>query len=176
MYIMESGYIQVYTGDGKGKTTAAMGVIIRAIAEGFKVYFGQFMKIGEYNEIKSLRKLGENNLTIEQYGFGGELSHIDENEYKKAAQDGLKKAYSAVKSGKYDLIVLDEINVAEHFEYISTDDVLSLIDLKPKNCELILTGRYANPQIIKRADLVTEMKEIKHYYTKGVPARKGIEM
>lgn len=173
---MEKGYIQVYTGNGKGKTTASMGVILRSLGAGFNVYFGQFLKVGEFNEIKSLKKLGGENLTIEQYGCGGELSHIDEEAYKKAAQEGLKKAFAAVTSGKYNLIVLDEINVALNFKYIELNDVLKLIDSKSDSCELILTGRNADEKVLERADLVTEMREIKHYYNAGVPARCGIEM
>ncbi len=172
---MKKGYIQIYTGNGKGKTTASMGVMIRSISAGYRVYFGQFLKLGEYNEIKSLRKLGGDMITIEQYGCGGELSHTHEDMYKKAAQEGFKKAYEAVKSGMYDVVVLDEINVAAHFKYISVDDVLNLIKAKPQTCELILTGRYADERIVESADLVTEMKEIKHYYSMGVPARDGIE-
>lgn len=172
---MKQGYIQIYTGKGKGKTTASMGVIIRSLAAGYRVYFGQFLKRGEYNEIKSLKKLGGDMITIEQYGYGGELSHIDEDMYKKAAQEGLKKAFDVVKSGLYDLIVLDEINVAAHFKYIDVEDVLKLISSRPQTCELILTGRYADERVMEKADLVTEMKNIKHYYEKGVPARDGIE-
>lgn len=172
---MKKGYFQVYTGNGKGKTTSSLGVALRSIGAGYKVYIGQFMKNGDYSEIKALKSLGGDNLKIEQYGHGGELSNKDNEAYIHAAHEGLKKAYSALTSGEYDLVILDETNVAIHCGYLELDDVLSLIDKRPENTELIITGRYAKPEILEKADLVTEMKEIKHYYQQGVPARKGIE-
>lgn len=170
------GYIQVYTGNGKGKTTAALGLIFRALGAGFRIYIGQFMKGTEYSELNTAKKFSDM-LTWERFGderFICKTGKIDEKA-KEMAQEGLKKAVGVMESGEYDIVILDEINVAMYFNLISVEDVLKLMDKKPKNTELILTGRYVPEEIIERADLVTEMKEIKHYYQKGVLARKGIE-
>ncbi|MEG2022427.1 MAG: cob(I)yrinic acid a,c-diamide adenosyltransferase [Oscillospiraceae bacterium] len=171
---MKNGYVQVYTGDGKGKTTAALGLILRAAGAGFKIYLGQFMKNSETSEILALKKLGAD-ITIEEYGTGDELTQSNINADKHAAQKGYEKACAAITSGKYDLVVLDEINVAESLGYLSEAEVLGLINAKPSHTELVLTGRNASQSVIDAADLVTQMQEIKHYYTKGVKARKGIE-
>ncbi|MEG1477708.1 MAG: cob(I)yrinic acid a,c-diamide adenosyltransferase [Oscillospiraceae bacterium] len=171
---MKNGYVQVYTGDGKGKTTAALGLILRAAGAGFKIYLGQFMKNSETSEIVALKKLGAD-ITIEEYGTGNELTQRDINADKQAAQKGFEKACNAITSEKYDLVVLDEINVAESLGYLSETEVLGLINAKPSHTELVLTGRNASQSVIDAADLVTQMQEIKHYYTKGVKARKGIE-
>lgn len=172
---MQNGYIQVYTGNGKGKTTAAFGVALRAVGAGYKVYIGQFMKSGEYSERKAFREFGEDRIKMEQYGQGQELSHIDEEAYAKAAREGMEKAVEALKCNEYDVIILDELNVALHFGYVQLSEVLELISLKSPETELIITGRYACQEVMEKADLVTEMKEVKHYYNKGVQARKGIE-
>ena len=173
---LEQGFIQVYTGNGKGKTTAAIGQAVRAAGYGLKTYFVMFMKEFPYNEIKSLEKL-KDSITIVQVGK-------DDFVYKKtppSAEEKLKikETLSAAKtkmlSGEYDLIVLDEIFVSIFFGLIGKQDVLSFIDTKPANVELIMTGRYCPQEIIYRVDLVTEMKEVKHYYEKGILARKGIE-
>ncbi|MEG2404680.1 MAG: cob(I)yrinic acid a,c-diamide adenosyltransferase [Oscillospiraceae bacterium] len=171
---MKNGFVQVYTGDGKGKTTAALGLILRAVGAGFKIYLGQFMKNSETSEILALKKLGAD-ITIEEYGTGEELTQRDINADKQAAQKGYEKACAAITSGKYDLVVLDEINVAESLGYLSEAEVLGLINAKQSHTELVLTGRNASQSVIDAADLVTQMQEIKHYYTKGVKARKGIE-
>lgn len=172
---MESGYIQVYTGNGKGKTTASFGVALRSVGAGYQVYIGQFMKNGDYSEIKAFEQLHAENLTVEQYGHGGELSHIEKEQYERAVKEGFMRATEVVESGAYDLIILDEINVAVYLNYIALEDVLALMKKKKPTTELILTGRYASPEVMELADLVTEMTEVKHYYKNGVPARVGIE-
>ncbi|MFA5089460.1 MAG: cob(I)yrinic acid a,c-diamide adenosyltransferase [Candidatus Omnitrophota bacterium] len=165
--------IQVYTGDGKGKTTAALGLALRASGAGLKIYFGQFLKKGCYSEIKAL--LGFKSITLEQFGRGcfvkGPLSPKD---FQLAAK-GLKKAKKAVSCGKYDMIILDEINVAVSLGLIKACEVVSLIRSTPKKTELILTGRNAHHAVIKSADLVSHIKDVKHYYRYNRKARRGLE-
>ncbi len=167
------GYVHVYTGNGKGKTTAAFGLAMRAAGRGKKVCIIQFMKPDNgYGEQISARKLG-----IEVYAFGTN-KFVNKNnpsdEDIALAQNALKLAKSKINEG-YDLVILDELNVAVDFNLVSLDNVLDLISQLPKNTELVITGRYAKKDLIERADLVTEMKEIKHYFRKGVLAREGIE-
>jgi len=170
------GYIQVYTGDGKGKTTAALGLALRAAGYKHKVYIGQFLKGQEYGELLSAKKLSPY-VTIEQFGRKGFI-HVtkdpDEEDIKRAKR-GLKKCLEAMLSRKYRIIILDEINVAVDLNLITEEEVHEFLDKRPEDVEIILTGRYAPPSFLKRADLVTEMKEKKHYYKKGVKAREGIE-
>ena len=170
------GYIQVYTGNGKGKTTAALGLALRAAGHGFKTYFGQFLKGQDYGELSAIQKLSPL-ITIEQFGRKGFI-HVTENPDKEdidRAQQGLRKCTKMMKSLKYSIIVLDEINVAVHFNLFTEKEIHDFLDEKPEDIEVILTGRYAPESFIDRADLVTEMKEIKHYYKKGIQARLGIE-
>lgn len=169
------GYIQIYTGNCKGKTTASLGLTLRALGAGFSVYYGQFMKDGECSAIKALtEKFPE--LEYASYGKTGFMRkgkpRMGDPEM---AQEGLIEAKAALSTGKYDLVVLDELCVTLFMELVSLEDVLSLIDIRPAHTELVLTGRYAHPDLIERADLVTEMTEIKHYFTQGIPARLGIE-
>jgi cob(I)alamin adenosyltransferase len=170
------GYIQVYTGNGKGKTTAALGLALRAAGHGLKTYFGQFLKGQDYGELSAIQKLSSF-ITIEQFGRKGFI-HVTENPDKEdieRAQKGLEKCTKIMKSRKYHIIILDEINVAVHFNLFSEKEIHDFLDKKPGDMEVILTGRYAPESFIKRADLVTEMKEIKHYYHEGIQARQGIE-
>ncbi|MGB5157736.1 cob(I)yrinic acid a,c-diamide adenosyltransferase [Desulfobacterium sp. N47] len=166
------GYVQVYTGDGKGKTTAALGLSLRAAGSGLKVYIAQFIKMGDYSEIKALAKFSDL-ITVEQFGLGRFIKGKPSQEDIEAAHNGIAKVKSLI--GKYDIIVLEEANVAAACGVISVEDILELISLKPDNVELVITGRGADPRVIEKAGLVTEMKEIKHYYQKGVQARVGIE-
>jgi cob(I)alamin adenosyltransferase len=170
------GYIQVYTGNGKGKSTAAIGQAVRAAGYNLKSYIVQFMKEFPYNELNSLQKLNEW-IQIEQFGgddfvYKKQLPGIEEI---RKAKTGLDSAREKMLSGKFDLIILDEVNVAIYFKLIETQEVVEFIKQKPENVELILTGRYCPDEIGNLADLVTEMKEIKHYYQKGVKTRRGIE-
>jgi len=170
---LKQGYVQVYTGNGKGKTTAAIGLSVRAAGAGLKVFFLQFMKGKPTSEMKSLKKLGI------EFFQGGRPEFIigkPKKEDREAAKKTLELAKEKVSSGKYDIVVLDEINVAVYFDLISESDVLDLISLKSEGTEVILTGRYATPKIKDMANLVTEMREVKHYYTEGVEQRIGIEL
>jgi len=171
--MLEKGYIQVYTGNGKGKTTAALGITLRASCAGNKVFIGQFMKGQDYSELKAPEYLP--NLEMEQFGdvhfVSGEPSETDIINAKK----GLKRMSDILTSKDYDLVIFDEVNTALFFKILTVEEVLSVMDLKPEGTEVILTGRYAPREIIDRADLVTEMREIKHYYNIGVDARSGIE-
>jgi len=174
---LSKGYVQIYTGDGKGKTAAALGQALRAAGSGLKTFIVQFMKNYPYGEIRSLRFLSDW-ITIEQYGddiFVQERKlpgDIDIN----IAKEGLQKARKEMISGKYDIVILDEICVALYYNLIKLDEIFHLLLDKPEHVELILTGRYWPKELLEKADLVTEMKEIKHYYQKGVSARKGIEL
>lgn len=168
------GYTQVYTGDGKGKTTAALGLAVRAAGAGLKVFIAQFIKMGDYSEIKALRRFSDL-ITVEQYGLGRFTNGKPSPEDINAAQEGLKRVKSVMRSEEYKIIILEEANVAAMLGLIAVQDILGLIVNKPENTELIITGRGAAPRIIDNADLVTEMKNIKHYYKRGVRARLGIE-
>jgi cob(I)alamin adenosyltransferase len=168
------GYIQVYTGNGKGKTTAAFGLALRAAGAGLKVYIAQFVKGMKYSELDALEKLS-GSITIKQYGRDCFIFREPEKEDIQAAREGLQEVKEIMRSGEYQVIVLDEANIATYYNLFSVDDLLDFIKVKPEEVELVITGRKADPRIIERADLVTEMKEIKHYYQKGVEARRGIE-
>ena len=170
---LKKGYIQVYTGSGKGKTTAALGLALRALGASLKVYIGQFIKDGNYSEVKTLRKL--RNIKIEQFGRGCFIKGKPKEKDIICAKKGLETIKKIISKRLYDIIILDEINIAQHFKLISTEDVINVLKNKPNNTEIILTGRYAPKKILNRADLITDMKEIKHYYKKGVKARRGIE-
>ncbi len=171
---LKKGYVQVYTGTGKGKTTAAIGLAVRAAGCGMKVFIAQFLKGMRYSEIKCLEMLKQN-ITLKQYGLRCFIREEPGKEDIQAARKGLAEARKVIVSGVYDLVILDEITIAEYFGLLSTEDIIGLIDSKPAHVEIVLTGRKTSQKIIDRADLVTEMREIKHYYNKGVPARKGIE-
>lgn len=171
---MEQGKVQVYTGDGKGKTTAAVGLAVRAAGNGLNVYFGQFMKHGETGELEAFRALG-GRVSAEQFGTGDELSAPDPLRDAQAACDGLARTIKAMNSGNYDVVVLDEANVADSLGYFEPGALLDAIREKPEGVELVVTGRGASDEVVAAADLVTEMREVKHYYHDGVPARRGIE-
>jgi len=174
--MMEKGLIQVYTGNGKGKTTAALGLALRAAGHGLKTLMIQFMKGNiQYGELESAKMLSPF-LTIQQMGRETFVSKTNPDPVDiEWAKRGLALAKEAMLSGTYDILILDEINVAVDFNLISLSEVLQLLGSKPASMELVLTGRYASPEIIEKADLVTEMVERKHHYQKGVKARKGIE-
>ncbi len=171
---MKKGFVQVYTGDGKGKTTAAIGLSVRAAGAGLKVFIAQFIKAGDYSEIKALKKFSDH-ITIRQFGQGRFIRGKPADEDITAAQKGLDAVKSAVLSGEYDVVVIEEGNVAVTCGLLSVRDLLDIIAMKPERVEIVITGRGAEPSVIEKADLVTEMKEIKHYYQKGVQARVGIE-
>lgn len=169
----ERGYVQVYTGDGKGKTTAALGLALRAAGAGLRVFIGQFAKGMKYSELNALERFPE--IEVRRYGRGCFIYREPEPADVEAAQAGLAEARAELASGHWDIVILDEANIATHFELISVEDLLAVIEEKPEGVELVITGRRADPRVIEAADLVTEMREVKHYYADGVPCRKGIE-
>lgn len=171
---MKQGYVHLYTGNGKGKTTAAFGLALRASGAGLKVYIGQFIKGKVYHE-SLVSNNNFPNITVEQYGAGCFILKDPTEKDKIAAIKGLEKMGKIIAEGKYELVIMDEVNIALYFNLISLEDLLEIISNKPTHVELILTGRYAPKELIDHADLVTEMKEIKHYYQQGIEARKGIE-
>jgi len=172
---LQKGLVQVYTGEGKGKTSAAFGLALRAIGRGLKVYIIQFIKGGfDYGELYIVDKLP--NIELKAFGRGKFVTEKPpRKEDIKHAEDALQLAEKVVESGEYDVVILDEINVALNLNLIKIEGVLELLKNKPKHVELVLTGRYATKEIIEVADLVTEMREIKHPYNKGFQAREGIE-
>ncbi len=177
--MLKHGYIQIYTGDGKGKTTASLGLALRAIGHGWKVLIIQFTK-GEHNtnyygEIMSASKLMPN-LEVEQFGLDRVVySHNINIEDYKESRRGWQFAKEALASGKYQLIILDELNICVDLGMIKIAEVKEALLNKPENLEVVLTGRRAHPELIAMAHLVTEMQPVKHYFDMGVMARQGIE-
>jgi cob(I)alamin adenosyltransferase len=172
---MHQGLIQVYTGNGKGKTTAALGLALRAAGSGLKTLVIQFMKGQKYGELEAVKKLAPL-ITIEQMGLDT-FVHITKlnPQDREMALKGLARAQMAMATCEVDILILDEITVALYYKLLQIEEVLDLLDKKPLEMELILTGRYAPPSIIARADLVTRMQCVKHYFQRGVQAREGIE-
>ena len=169
-------YFQIYTGNGKGKTTAALGLALRAMGHGFRTYIGQFMKGQVCGELKACSALAPS-ITIEQYGnkrFSGN-ENAPKGKDLRMAKVGLEKATKALLSCKYDIVVLDEIITAHSFHLITLEEMLDIAAVKPTGVELVFTGRNAPPELIEKADLVTEMKDVKHYFQRGIKARRGIE-
>lgn len=171
---LEKGFIHVYTGNGKGKTTAAIGLGIRATGEGLKVYMIQFMKGRRYSEIDALDHI--QNFTVVQFGRDEFVSKENPEQIDiDLARKGFEQAKKIINKGEHDVVILDEINVAVDYNLIPLNDVLQLLEEKPKKVELILTGRYASPEVVKQADIVSEILEIKHPYQNGIESRKGID-
>lgn len=168
----ERGYVHVYTGDGKGKTTAALGLVVRALGAGMSVCVVQFIKNMEYHELRTLRKLG---VPVRQFGCGCFLLEEPTDEDRAIAGRGLDYVRKLFAEDGLDLLVLDEINVAQQLGLLEPADVLDVVRSKPEGLELVCTGRGAPPELCDAADLVTEMNNIKHYYDSGVLARDGIE-
>jgi cob(I)alamin adenosyltransferase len=171
---MVKGLIQVYTGDGKGKTTAALGLALRAAGRNMKVLIVQFMKKWDYGELHSAKLIS--NITLKTFGtkefvYKGKVKKIDYEEAKKAFSFGIE----GMQSGDYDIVIFDELNMALYYELLDLKEVVEKLKEKPDNVEVVITGRRAPQEIIEIADLVTEMKEVKHPYQKGVEARRGIE-
>lgn len=171
---MRRGYIQVYTGSGKGKTTAALGLALRAAGAGLRVCIIQFIKKRTCSEHKALERY-QDHITIKQCGQGFILKRKASSADIKAAVEGIEEVKKVVRSGSVDLLILDEANIAVSRGLISRDDLLEVMEMKPRDMELVITGRYADNEIMAKADLVTEMREVKHYAHKGVKARRGIE-
>jgi cob(I)alamin adenosyltransferase len=172
---MRKGYIQVYTGNGKGKTTAALGLALRAAGAGLRVFIAQFIKKRKCSEHEIIRSRLADLVTVRQFGKGLILKRSTTPTDTKAAQKGLVEIRKAIASNEYDVVILDEANVAVHYNLISLADLIDIMEKKPENMELVITGRYADKKVVEKADLVTEMKEIRHYRDKGTRARRGIE-
>jgi len=168
------GYVQVYTGNGKGKTTAALGLALRATGAGKKVFIAQFIKGRTYSEITAINNYLPA-VTIKQYGMGCFIVNKPCLEDIEAAKKGLEHVSEVIASGEYDLIVLDEACIAIYYELFTVEELIRAISRKKDKTEIIITGRYAHQKLLDFADLVTEMIEIKHYFKSGVEARKGIE-
>jgi cob(I)alamin adenosyltransferase len=171
---MEQGLVQIYTGNGKGKTTAALGLSLRAAGRGLKVFIAQFVKGMYYGELKALECFAPQ-ITLKQYGRKCFIRDEPEEEDVRLARAGWREVQDILKKEKCDLLILDELGIALHYRLISLEEVQELIRSKPKGVELVLTGRKMPEALFEQADLVTEMREIKHYYNVGVQAREGIE-
>lgn len=170
---MKKSYVHVYTGNGKGKTTAAIGLAIRAAMSGKNVYIGQFIKGMKYNECKVVEYIP--NIIIEQLGRECFINREPQEEDILAAKEAWRKCKQILNSREYSLVILDEITIAFYYNLVDVKDVVDAIKNRNKQIEVVITGRYAPEEIIEMADLVTEMKEIKHYYTQGVLSRDGID-
>ncbi|MGE5401418.1 MAG: cob(I)yrinic acid a,c-diamide adenosyltransferase [Ignavibacteriales bacterium] len=173
---LKKGFIQIYTGNGKGKTTAALGQALRASGSGLKSLIIQFMKNFPYGEIAAIKHYGEH-ISIEQYGDDSFVfkKQPPEEHDKLTARKALERARAALLSGEYDIVILDEVCVSIYFGLFQAKDVIPLLEIKPDDVELILTGRYCPEELLNKADLITEMKEVRHYFQKGITSRKGIE-
>jgi cob(I)alamin adenosyltransferase len=168
------GYVHVYTGEGKGKTTAAFGLALRAAGAGLHVFIAQFVKGMHYSELSALERFSDL-ITVKQYGRECFICREPTEEHIRGARVGLEEVRKIILSGNYNLVILDEATIATYYHLFSVDDLLELIRIRPESVELVITGRYADPRIVDKADLVTEMIEVKHYYCQGVGARVGIE-
>ncbi len=167
------GMVHVYTGNGKGKTTAALGLALRAVGAGKKVFIAQFVKGMKYSELNSLAKI--DNIDVKQYGLDCFIVKEPKEEDIEAARKGLEESAEILKNSEYDIVILDEANIAVYFELFSIEELIEIIENRNESIEVIITGRYADPMLIDFADLVTEMREVKHYYLQGIEARTGIE-
>ena len=170
----DKGYIHVYTGNGKGKTTAAMGLALRAVGAGKKVYIAQYAKGMHYSELDSIAKYLPQ-ITLKQYGLGCFIFNAPQQEDIDAANHGLKEVEDIISGSEYDVIIMDEANIAVFYNLFTAEKLIEVLNKRNPKTEIIITGRYASDEIVEYADLVTEMKEIKHYYQQGVVARVGIE-
>ena len=169
----DKGYIHIYTGNGKGKSTAAFGLALRALCAGKKVYIGQFVKSMKYNETKVENLF--NTVLIEQLGRGCFIQEDPEQVDIDMAKNALKRCTEIMQSGEYDLVILDEVTIAIYYKLFTSQDLIKAIQSRDSSVEVVLTGRYASQDLIDLADLVTDMQEVKHYYTQGVLSRDGID-
>jgi cob(I)alamin adenosyltransferase len=175
---LKKGCVQVYTGNGKGKTTAAVGLAVRAAGDGFKVYMVQFLKSSQTGELESAKKL-EPNFQIFRFekrrGFFWTLNDEEKEELKKEVQQAYEFCFKALKEKQCNILIMDEIMGAISNNLVTKEQIVELLEARPENIEVILTGRNVPQEIADRADLITEMKEVKHYFSQGIPAREGIE-
>jgi len=173
MSSLEKGYIHIYTGNGKGKTTASFGLALRAAMFGKKVYIGQFVKGMAYEETKCTSYIP--GITIEQFGTECFINREPEEEDIIRAKKGLEKCRQSLSNGEYDVVIMDEVTIAVFYKLLSDEDIISVLKEKAEQVEVVLTGRYASEKLIAIADLVSEIKEVKHYYSEGVLSRPGID-
>lgn len=167
------GYIHLYTGNGKGKTTAALGLALRAVGAGKKVFIAQFVKGMHYSELDVLGRLPE--IEIRQFGLDCFIKEKPTDKDVEAAHKGFNEVTEVITSNKADMVIMDEVCIALHYHLFELEELISLLKMKPPGMEVILTGRYAPVELFEHADLITEMREIRHYYNRGIEARKGIE-
>lgn len=170
---MDKGYFHVYTGDGKGKSTAAFGLALRALCAGKSVYIGQFVKNMKYSETKIEGIMDK--IKIIQFGKDCCIDRAPDEEDKRLALAGLHECGTILAEGKYDLVILDEVTIATYLKFLTPQMVLDAVKSRAPHVEVVVTGRYCPELLIENADLVTEMKEVKHYYTQGVLSREGID-
>jgi cob(I)alamin adenosyltransferase len=168
------GYVHVYTGDGKGKTTAALGLALRAAGAGWNVFFAQFLKGADSSELDALERFSDR-IAVRRFGRTRFVQRNPDCADAECAQRGLVECKEALVSGDYALVILDEANVALALRLFPVEELLAIIDARPEHVELVITGRWAHHRIVNRADLVTDMREVKHYFRQGVLARTGIE-
>lgn len=168
-----AGYIHLYTGNGKGKTTAALGLALRAAGAGMRIFVAQFVKGMPYAELESIKRFPE--IELKQHGLDCFIENEPTENDIQAARKGLREVADIILKNQHDMVILDEVCIALYYHLFETKELLAVLNKKPEAMEIILTGRYAPKELIEIADLVTEMKEIKHYYTRGVQARTGIE-
>ncbi len=168
------GYLQIYTGNGKGKSTAAFGLALRAAGAGMRIYIAQFVKGLNYSEITAVRQQLPQ-ITLRQFGRGCFIEEKPTDEDVVAAREGLTVVSEVLTSGEYDLVILDEATIAINYDLFTVSELIDLLKRRAPNCEVVVTGRYAPEELIELADLVTEMREVKHYYRQGIEAREGIE-
>ncbi len=172
--MLEKGLVQVYTGDGKGKTTAALGLALRASGRGLKTIIVQFMKNGDYGETRAVKRI--DGITIEQYGLPSfVIKGKEKPEDYAAAERGLARALQIMENRECDILILDELNITLHFGLLKIEQVIEAIGKKPEQMEIVITGRCMPREIAERADLITEMKMLRHPYEEGIDAREGIE-
>jgi len=167
------GYIHLYTGNGKGKTTAALGLALRAAGAGLQVFIAQFVKGMHYSELESLGRIPE--ITIRQYGLDCFIVNEPTEKDIQAARKGLEEVAEIIRHNRAGVVILDEVCIALYYRLFDPKEIISLLKTKPEEMEIVMTGRYAPDELYEYADLITEMKEVKHYYNKGIDARKGIE-
>lgn len=170
----DRGFVQVYTGDGKGKTTAALGLTLRAVGAGWNVFIGQFAKGMKCSELAVLERLSDQ-VTVRQFGRSCFVKRTPDLADRQLAEQGLTECKRVLLAGKHRLVILDEANVAVAMGLLPVDALLELVSLRSDPIEVVITGRWAHPRLVQAADLVTEMREVKHYYRQGVLARTGIE-
>ncbi len=167
------GYIHLYTGNGKGKTTAAIGLAVRAVGAGKRVFIAQFVKGMHYAELDALKRFPE--IELKQFGLDCFIVNQPTEKDISAARTGLQEVARIISGNQFDLVILDEVCIALHYHLFEVEELISILNARPLEMEIVMTGRYAPLRLFEVADLITEMKEVKHYYTKGVEARAGIE-